>query len=89
MKPKTSIVVFSDVDAVLKDPHLPPFATAASILRRVLLEDVSLVLCSSRTRAELEFIQQELGVNAPFICENGGGGFHPGRLFRFRCSDCT
>jgi mannosyl-3-phosphoglycerate phosphatase family protein len=83
MKPKTSIVVFSDVDAVLKDPHLPPVAAAVSILRRVLLEDVSLVLCSSRTRAELEFIQQELGVSAPFICENGGAAFIPGGYFDF------
>jgi mannosyl-3-phosphoglycerate phosphatase len=83
MKPKTSIVVFSDVDAVLLDSHLPPFAAAASVLRRLLLEDVSLVLCSSRTRAEIEFIQQKLGLNAPFICENGGAAFIPGGYFDF------
>jgi mannosyl-3-phosphoglycerate phosphatase len=83
MTPKTSIVVFSDVDAILVDPHMPPFAASASVLRRLLAEDVALVLCSSKTRAELEFIQHELGVNAPFICENGAAVFIPSGYFEF------
>ncbi len=83
MKPKTSIVVFSDVDAILLDPHMPSFASAATVLSRLVLEDVVLVLCSSRTRAEIELIQQELGLNAPFICENGGAVFIPGGYFDF------
>jgi mannosyl-3-phosphoglycerate phosphatase len=34
-------------------------------------------LASSKTRAELEALQEKLGLNDPFIAENGGGVFIP------------
>jgi mannosyl-3-phosphoglycerate phosphatase len=46
-------------------------------LRELASEEVSVVLCSSKTRAELEQIQRELGIRHPFICENGGALFIP------------
>ena len=38
---------------------------------------VPLILCSSKTRAEMLPLQKELGVAGPMICENGGGVFAP------------
>ena len=81
MPPRTSLVVFSDVDAVLCAPRDPAFAAAGHLLRLHLPEDVALVFCSGKTRAELEFIQQMLGVWDPFIAENGGAAFIPDGYF--------
>ena len=78
-----SIVVYSDVDRVLLEPHKPPFSTAAAALKDLAPDDMALVLCSGKTRAELEFIQQKLDINHPFICENGGAVLIPDDYFPF------
>ena len=45
------------------------------------------MLCSSKTRAEIEMLQQDLGVAHPFVSENGGALFLPRRYFPFPISD--
>jgi predicted mannosyl-3-phosphoglycerate phosphatase (HAD superfamily) len=42
-----------------------------------------MVLCSTKTRAELERLQLELGVRHPFICEGGSAVFVPAGYFNF------
>ena len=74
------IVVFSDVDGVLADPS---FRAAASALVLQTSGQVALVLCSDKTRAELEHICQGIGSSHPFICEHGGGVFVPRGYFGF------
>ena len=83
MKPPLPIVVFSDVDGVVRRPHGHSWAEAAKALRRLEREDGRLVLCSSHTRAEIEAIQQELGIHHPFVCESGGAAFIPAGYFGF------
>jgi mannosyl-3-phosphoglycerate phosphatase len=83
MEPRLPIVVFSDVDGVLRHPHLRSCTEAAKALRRLRRENVPLVLCSSHTRAEIEGIQQELGIHHPFVCESGGAAFIPRGYFEF------
>lgn len=84
MTPNSRLVVFADVDGVLGDLHGGAFfADAAATLKPLRRDDVPLVLCSSRTRAELEAIQQELGIRHPFVCESGGAVFIPGGYFGF------
>jgi mannosyl-3-phosphoglycerate phosphatase len=41
------------------------------------------VFCSSKTRAEIEVLQHELGVHHPFIVENGGAVYVPSGYFPF------
>jgi len=77
-----SIVVFSGVDGVLHDPDLPAFTTAAAALKP-LAEDGALVLCSGKTRAELELVRQKLDLPHPFICEHGGAVIIPNGYFDF------
>lgn len=74
------VVVFSDVDGVLADPS---FRAAASELILQASDRLALVLCSSRTRAELEHVWQGIGDSQPFICEHGGAVFIPHRYFGF------
>lgn len=85
MQPAPSILVFCDLDDTLFEPHT--FSVDASTQRaldHVEREHLPLVFCSSRTRAELELIQQELGINQPFICENGAAVFVPRGYFGFK-----
>jgi mannosyl-3-phosphoglycerate phosphatase len=81
--PRSRVIVFSDVDGVLRAPNTPAFTTAAAALRQLAFDDTALVLCSGRTRAELEFVQQKLDITHPFICENGGALMIPHGYFGF------
>jgi mannosyl-3-phosphoglycerate phosphatase len=78
-----TIVVFSDVDGVLREPHAPLFADAARALAPLRFENAALVLCSRKTRAEIEAIQQTLEIRHPFLCEGGAALFVPAGYFGF------
>jgi mannosyl-3-phosphoglycerate phosphatase len=77
------IVVFSYMDAVLSNPQGARFSRSARALKRLTPYDAALVLCSGKTRAELQFIQQKLDIEHPCICENGGAVLIPDRYFGF------
>lgn len=80
-KPTPSIVVFSDVDRVLRAPNSAAFIRAAAVLKQLELDNTALVLCSGKTRAEMAFLQQQLGIAHPFVCEHGGAVIFPVRYF--------
>ena len=85
--PNSRLVVFADIDGVLGDQHGGAFfADAAATLKPLRRDDVPLVLCSRRTRAEIEAIQQRIGIRHPFVCEGGGAVFIPGDYFGFNVS---
>jgi mannosyl-3-phosphoglycerate phosphatase len=83
MSSQLPVVVFSDVDGVLCDPQQPAVAEAARTLSSFNGAPVSLVLCSNKTRAEIESFQQALGIQHPFVCESGGAAFVPAGYFGF------
>ena len=83
MKRRLPIVVFSDVDGVLRCPRTHSWTQAAKALKRLESAEVPLILCSRQTRAEIEGIQQELGIHHPFVCESGGAAFVPSGYFEF------
>jgi mannosyl-3-phosphoglycerate phosphatase len=75
------IVVFTDPDRTLLDHRAHPCVPSCEALRALADHNVPLVLCSSRTRAELEIIQQEFQFRHPFISENGGAVYLPRGYF--------
>ncbi|MFZ5529531.1 MAG: HAD-IIB family hydrolase, partial [Pseudomonadota bacterium] len=77
--PKTIIV--SDLDGTLLDPSDYSFAAALPALEVLWEQGVPLVLCSSKTRTEMEVYRRRLGNSHPFITENGGGAFIPQGYF--------
>jgi mannosyl-3-phosphoglycerate phosphatase len=83
MKNDIPIVVFSDLDGTLLDLRTYAADGARSALARLAREGIPLVFCSSKTRAEIQLVQQELGVSHPFICENGGALYMPDGYFVF------
>lgn len=75
------LVVFSDLDGTLLEQGSCAYAAARPALRRLARLGAPLVLCSSKTRAELLFWRRRLGNRHPFISENGGGVFFPPGYF--------
>src|SRR3989338_10179164 len=71
--PKT--IIASDLDGTLLDSTDYSFAAAQPALAMIRARDVPLVLCSSKTRAEIEEYRRRLDNGHPFIAENGGGVF--------------
>jgi mannosyl-3-phosphoglycerate phosphatase len=66
-------VVVSDLDGCLLDAASYSWRSARPALDALRRAGIPLVLCSSKTRAEIEPLHAELGLEAPFVFENGGG----------------
>ena len=75
------IIIFTDLDGTLLHPKTYSFEEAKPALKLIEDEGIPLVLCSSKTRAEMEVYQKRLGNNHPFVSENGGGIFIPKGYF--------
>lgn len=70
-------VVFTDLDGTLLEIGTYGFEAAKPALQFLKERGIPLVLCTSKTRREVEMWQKRLGVFGPFITENGGGIFVP------------
>lgn len=71
------LLIFTDLDGTLLDHHSYSFKGAEEALQRLRRHSIPIILTSSKTRAELQTLQEKLGLNEPFISENGGGVFIP------------
>lgn len=74
-------VIFTDLDGTLLDHNTYSFAAATPALRLLSLKGCPLVICTSKTRAEIEVVRDKLGNADPFISENGGAVFIPRGYF--------
>ncbi len=77
----TRLVIFTDLDGSLLDAETYRYDAARAALEELTACQVPLVLCTSKTRAEVEPLRQELGNTDPFIVENGGGVYIPNSYF--------
>ena len=73
-----SLVVVTDLDGTLLDRETYGFAAALPAVDRLERNAIPLVLCSSKTAAEMRVIRNSLHNRHPFIVENGGGIYLPG-----------
>jgi mannosyl-3-phosphoglycerate phosphatase len=80
-KMKDGILVFSDLDGTLLDQRTYSFEPARPALRLLRESGIPLIICTSKTRAEVEEIRIALGNTDPFIVENGGAIFVPEGYF--------
>jgi mannosyl-3-phosphoglycerate phosphatase len=71
----TKTIIFTDLDGSLLHPKTYSFKEAAPALELIRARGIPLVLCSSKTRAELDLYQKRLHITDPFIVENGGAVF--------------
>jgi len=79
---KETILIFTDVDGTLLDHDTYSYDKALLGLKLVKNKEIPLILCSSKTRAEIEVYRKKLKNTHPFIPENGGAIFVPRKYFR-------
>lgn len=76
------LTVFADIDGVLSTSTSDELAEGIRLLERT-APALALVLCSGRTRPEIEQLSHTLGIRHPFICEHGAAAFVPEGYFPF------
>ncbi|GBE36262.1 glucosyl-3-phosphoglycerate/mannosyl-3-phosphoglycerate phosphatase [bacterium BMS3Bbin07] len=78
----TYIVIFTDLDGTLLSYDNYSFEEALDALDLIKEKRIPLVLCSSKTRGEIELYRERLENRDPFVSENGGGIFIPVGYFK-------
>ncbi len=79
-------VIFTDLDGTLLHPKTYSFLEATPALALIRERGIPLVLCSSKTKAEMEVYRRRLQNSHPFIVENGGAVLVPKGYFPFLCT---
>ena len=77
-------VVITDLDGTLLDADTYSWEAARPAVQRLQAAGIPLILCSSKTRPEIEECRRELNNHDPFIVENGGAMLVPDGYFPFR-----
>lgn len=76
-------IIFSDLDGTLLDHENYSYEKAKNSLELLKKEEIPLIFCTSKTRAEIELWREKIGNKDPFVSENGGGIFIPKSYFPF------
>jgi len=79
------IIVITDLDGTLLDHSTYSFCEAEDALGLLREKGVPLILCSSKSRAEIEVYRKKLSNNEPFISENGGAIYIPEGYGDLKC----
>jgi mannosyl-3-phosphoglycerate phosphatase len=82
-------IIFTDLDGTLLDYSNYSFEAALTALQLIKEKNIPLIICSSKTRKEIEHYRKKLDNLHPFITENGGGIYLPKDYFKFRIQDST
>ena len=80
---KLKPVIFTDLDGTLLDLETYSYDGALPSIEHLRSQEVPIIFCSAKTRAEQEAYRKELQVNDPFIVENGGAVFISQGYFPF------
>lgn len=75
------LLVFTDLDGTLLDHETYSFRPALPAIRALKEKNVPLIICTSKTKAEIEETRKQLHITHPFISENGGAIFIPKKYF--------
>lgn len=70
-------IVFTDLDGTLLDHEDYSWQAARPALEYLKAHRVPVIPVTSKTRSEVEELRRELGLEDPFVVENGGGVFVP------------
>jgi mannosyl-3-phosphoglycerate phosphatase len=77
MAPARLVIIITDVDGCLLDARYR-LGPARAALKRLLRAGVPVVLCTSKTAAEVHALEREIGFRLPAIVESGGAVMVPG-----------
>lgn len=71
------LIVITDLDGTLLDQRTYSYKLSLPAVRRLQALRIPIVLCSTKTSAEMLHLCRELVLNDPFICESGGAIYLP------------
>ena len=71
MKKKFTVVIFTDLDGSLLHRDTFQFDSIKHYIKSLVSKGIIIVPNSSKTQKEIEKFNEELGINLPFISENG------------------
>jgi mannosyl-3-phosphoglycerate phosphatase len=77
-------LIFTDLDGTLMDHDTYEFQDAEAALEVLRRQSIPVIICSSKTRAEIELCRRRMGLKAPFIVENGAAIFIPRDMLNLR-----
>ena len=77
-------IIFTDLDGTLLDHNTYSFKKAFPALRIIKKKKIPLIICTSKTKGEIEHYRKKLKNNHPFVSENGGAIFIPKDYFDFK-----
>jgi mannosyl-3-phosphoglycerate phosphatase len=73
----SQLIVVTDLDGTLLDQRTYGYELSLPAVRRLQAGRIPIVLCSTKTSAEMLPLWGELGLKDPFICESGGAIYFP------------
>lgn len=82
-----NILIFTDLDGTLLNHEDYSYADALPSLTKIRQAAIPLILTTSKTHPEIEMLQIEIGIDDPFIVENGAAIFFPPSYTNFLFKD--
>lgn len=77
------VIIFTDLDGSLLDHETYSFRESKPSLDLIKKRQIPLIFVTSKTRVEIEQLQFEMGIRAPFIVENGAAVYFPNGYMEF------
>ena len=75
-------MVITGLDGTLLYPLTYSYTAALDSIRELQAQEIPIIFCSAMTRQEQQVYREELGIEAPFIVENGGAIYIQKDYFR-------
>ncbi len=83
------LFVFTDLDGTLLNQEDYDYQPALPAIAKIKAQNIPIIPVTSKTRAEVAQLCQDIGLTDPFIVENGSGIFIPQEDHRFDTSEAT
>lgn len=83
------LFVFTDLDGTLLNQEDYDYQFALPAIAKLKSQNIPIIPVTSKTRAEVAQLCQDIGLNDPFIVENGSGIFIPEADTRFDVSEAN
>lgn len=82
--PMTALILFTDLDGTLLNSESYRYDAALPVLKRLKHQGFPTIPVTSKTRAEVETLIQEIGLADPFVVENGSAIYIPRETCPFK-----
>jgi len=70
-------IIFTDLDGTFLNHHNYSFSESKEALEKIEQNKIPLIFTTSKTKIEVELLQQKVGIKEPYIVENGAALFIP------------